>query len=160
MKKVLKNLMTLTTIIFFSIIAVASSDDKSSESSEEVTNNQMEADEGDAYSNYESKDVVEGWTVYHSYEPSSNISDCNSKKCNWCGEYYYADDVSYIEHPDEFEMEALSDNNEGGFGTALFASTIDWNYIDKENKIIHTYWKSSCEYEYGDYCSRRCSEKY
>ena len=155
----MKNLMTISSFIVFSIIAIASSDDKSSETSEDVTNNQLEADEGDAYSNYESQDEVEGWIVYHSYKPNEEISECY-RTCNWCNERYYSDDVNYIEHPDAFEMEALSGNNEKGFGTALFASTIDWDYIDKENKIIRTYWKKDCDYDFGDYCSRRCSEKY
>lgn len=154
MKQKMKNLMTITTIIVFSIIAVASTDDKSNENNDEVTYDPMtDADGGEIEGEnvgYEyEQDLGDGWTLYHAYKPSQSTSDCNSKKCNWCNEIYYADDVDFEEYPSDV-YEAIG--NATGFGSK--------ENIDMENKKIFSSWTVKCIYNYGDYCSRRCSEKY
>lgn len=187
-----KHLTTITLFIVFSIIAIASSDDKSSETTEEVTNSQhvcpihntpmelaptcgevyfcsycsAELEQGDAYKDeYESKDVVEGWTVYHSYKPNVDISEC-SRNCDWCGDYYQANRIKYtefnnIENQEDIKyIEDNSDNQSSGSGFAMFIMNtvlkVDEALIDRENKIISTRWESECEFNYGNFCSRKC----
>ena len=152
MKTKMKNLITITSIIVFSMIAIASSEDNSNVNNEEATEeNPMDNidDSGDDGSYDYTEDLGDGWTLYHAYKPSQSSSDCNSKKCNWCNDNYYADDVDFDEYPSNL-YEAIG--NAGGLGSK--------DNIDMENKRIYSSWTVKCIYNYGDYCSRRCSEKY
>ncbi len=155
MKNVVKNLKTIITVVVFSIIAIASTDDKSStengESNNDITYDPMNDADGGESGNYDyEEDLGDGWTLYHTYKPSQSISDCPSRKCNWCGENYYADDIEFEEFPTNI-YEAI-----GNAGSI----TGDNDNIDFENKKIYSKWTVNCIYDYEGYCSRRCSEKY
>lgn len=154
MKKKMKHLMTIATIIVFLIFAVASTDDKSNENN--VENNVENNDEptesfngGGSAKIYEyEEDLGDGWTLFHAYKPSLSIDVCASKKCNWCNNVFYADDAELEEHPSDI------------WELAFVGASGNPERVDTVNKIIYSYWTVNCIYNYDNYCSRRCSEKY
>jgi hypothetical protein len=168
MKTKMKNLITITSIIVFSMIAIASSEDNSKVNNEEATeenpmdnidngggggNSDYAEDLGDGGSYDYTEDCGDGWTLYHAYKPSQSTSDCNSKKCNRCPQNYNADDVEFKEYPSN-SIEAAWDlaREVEGVGSK--------DNVDMENKRIYSSWTVKCIYNYGDYCSRECSEEY
>jgi hypothetical protein len=165
MKKKMKHLMTITTIIIFSIISIASLDDESNGNNDEGTVEQ--ANEGNTYDYIE--DYHNGWKIFHSYHPEVNTSECDSRKCDWCGNYYEADRIDFNEIPntsDMAQMVYITQNGnkhmsslEGSI-SGMFAfggdRSIDDALVDTVNQYIYTTWETKCVFDFGNYCSRKC----
>jgi hypothetical protein len=164
MKKKMKNLMTITTIIVFSIIAVASTEDKPNENNDEVTYDPMTDADGDPSDTYEYSEKLDEWTVYHSYKPNVDVSNCDSKTCDWCGNEYYAERIKFTEIPNTSNLAQMGNiiHNENT-STTIFSPVgelaIDDDLIDYENRTITTDWEYNCVYYSLEYCSKKCENQ-
>jgi hypothetical protein len=157
----MKNLLKITIFFILSILVVSCANEGSNVNNNEevidetVTDYESEEydyeNESEAYDYIEEyEDFNEKWTIYHSFKPDLDVSDCDSRICDWCSDNYYAESVEYYEHPNtssRTQMAIIMSNP--------YNKEVDDN-VDYVNKTITTTWESKCIFYSLEYCSKKC----
>ncbi len=160
--KMIKYFQKIMYFFVFTITLVSCDIEGADLNNEEVTNESLPADDCVAF---DYSEEYQGWTIYHSFKPDDvDVSQCDTRNCDWCGDDYSAEYIDFVEIPDNSNwlqmMNILENKNESTGGSIILGElSIDEDQIDYEKKSITTKWEPKCVYYSLKYCSKKCENE-